>query len=71
MPAHFDIFRCEKEGGVLWQATAESLDSARSHVLMLQRSSPGEYVIFNIATGQKVVIGKAEPAGPTGKKSVA
>ena len=52
----FDIFRVETNGGLVWQAIAESLDVARLKVKMLMDEQPGDYIIRSQHTGHKIVV---------------
>ena len=54
----FDIFRIEPSGHVLWQGTQESFLTATKYVQRIAMSSPGQYLILNQTTGEKVVVGE-------------
>lgn len=54
----FDIFRVDSGGGVLWQGTQENFIRAKTHVQEVAVSSPGQYIILNQRTGEKVVLGQ-------------
>ena len=56
MNAPFDIFRTETNGGVLWIESAATLQDARARVQELGMRSPGEYLLLNQETGNKLVI---------------
>jgi hypothetical protein len=58
-----DIFIKMEDGTYLWKAAADSLELAKSTVERLASTSPGEYMIFNQATGNKLVVkdGLPEP----------
>jgi hypothetical protein len=56
MNALFDIFRTETNGGVLWIESAATLESAKARVQELGKRSPGEYLLLNQETGNKLVI---------------
>jgi hypothetical protein len=58
-----DIFIKTNDGSYLWKAAADSFELAKSTVQRLAASSPGEYMIFNQATGNKIVVkdGLPEP----------
>lgn len=47
MTAPFDIFRLESDDNILWLATANTLEGAKSRVQELSADSPGRYVVFN------------------------
>ena len=52
----FDIFQAETEGSVRWFEAAENLEGAKARVQELALRSPGEYIILNQKTGDKLVI---------------
>jgi hypothetical protein len=54
----FDIFRIEDGGHVLWQGTQESFLTAKNYIQRIAMSSPGQYIILNQITGEKVVVGE-------------
>lgn len=51
----FDLFKVEKDG-LRWIEVATDLDRAKTRAKMLAASSPGEYIIVNQKTGEKVSI---------------
>jgi hypothetical protein len=51
----FDIFRTDPEG-VLWIESAATLESAKECVQQLAMRSPGEYLLLNQVTGDKLTI---------------
>ncbi len=51
----FDIFKVESDGP-RWMEAAENLERAKARVKILATSSPGEYVIANQDTGEKISI---------------
>jgi hypothetical protein len=51
----FDIFKVES-GGVRWMEAAGDLERATARVKLLAASSPGEYIIVNQRTGEKISI---------------
>ena len=53
----FDIFKIQPCGQVRWQGTQESFLAAKKHIQKINLSSPGQYIILNQITGDKVVIG--------------
>jgi hypothetical protein len=55
MPRPLDIFKVEKDG-IVWKGTAENLEVAKLSVKMMVETSPGDYLIFSPATGDKTVI---------------
>src|ERR1700676_2853160 len=56
MVPSFDIFKIDLIRDVLWQDAAESLAAARVSIEKLATSSPGEYLIFDQKTGQRVLV---------------
>jgi len=52
----FDIFRTEIDDSVCWLESAATLEEAQARVQELARHSPGEYVVLNYKTGNKLVI---------------
>jgi hypothetical protein len=56
MPRPLDIFKLENDGSVVWKGTAENLEVAKLSVKGMAESSPGDYLIFSPATGDKTVI---------------
>ncbi|HEV3235410.1 MAG TPA: hypothetical protein VGZ25_00380, partial [Gemmataceae bacterium] len=56
MPRPLDIFKFEKDGSIVWKGTAENLEVAKLSVKMLAETSPGDYLIFSPATGEKTVV---------------
>jgi hypothetical protein len=58
-----DIFIKTEDGTYVWKATADSFELAKSKVEELAATSPGEYMIFNQSTGNKIVVkdGLPEP----------
>lgn len=55
MPRPLDIFKLEKDG-IVWKGTAENLEVAKLSVKAMVETSPGDYLIFSPATGDKTVI---------------
>ena len=51
----FDIFKVES-GGLRWMEVAVDLERAKARVKVLGASSPGEYIIHNHNTGEKISI---------------
>jgi hypothetical protein len=49
-----DIFKTDSDGGVLWRAAAEDFVSAKSCIEKLALSSPGEYLVLDQHTGNRV-----------------
>ena len=52
----FDLFKVEKDGNLRWIEVASDLDRAKARAKSLAASSPGEYLIVNQKTGEKVSI---------------
>jgi hypothetical protein len=55
MARPLDIFKLEKDG-VVWKGTAENLEVAKLSVKTMVETSPGDYLIFSTATGDKTII---------------
>ena len=51
----FDIFKVESSG-LRWMESVADLERARARVKVLAASSPGEYIILNQKTGEKISI---------------
>lgn len=58
----FDVFQKEAGGSVLWRAAARTLEEATAHVQQFAMSAPGEYVILEMRTGNKLVINSQTPS---------
>jgi hypothetical protein len=52
----FDIFKIHSIGGMLWRDAVESLVGVTVSIEKLTTSSPGEFVIFDQKTGQKIFV---------------
>jgi hypothetical protein len=52
----FDILKVENDGAVRWMEAAVHLGRAKARVKVLAASSPGEYIILNQNTGEKISI---------------
>jgi hypothetical protein len=59
----FDVFQKEPSGTVLWRAAARTMEEATAHVEKFAMSAPGEYVILDMRTGDKMVINSHGPNG--------
>jgi len=62
MPEPFDIFRIS-DGQPFWLKSASALEDAHAHIVQLATSRPGEYVIFNSKTGDKISVRTAGSSG--------
>jgi hypothetical protein len=51
----FDIFKAETDGA-RWIEPAIDLETAKSRVALVAKSSPGEYIILSQKTGPKISI---------------
>ena len=56
MTAQFDIFKSGHEGNALWVGIATDLESAKARVQALGKSKPGEYLILDQHTGNKIPV---------------
>jgi hypothetical protein len=52
----FEVFQREAGGSVLWRAAARTLEEATARVQQFAMGAPGEYVILDMRTGNKLVI---------------
>jgi len=51
-----DIFKTDSDGGVLWRGAPENLVAAEACIKKFAISSPGQYLVLNQHTGQRVLI---------------
>jgi len=58
-----DIFQVESGGSVRWLKTADDIEEAMARVQDLGLHSPGEYIVLDQQTGNKLVITAGEGAG--------
>jgi len=70
MVPSFDIFKIDLIGDVLWRDAAESLVAARVSIEKLATSSPGEYLIFDQKTGQRVFVTLPGASAKPGSQAV-
>ena len=59
MPPSLDIFKIDPGGRVLWRGAVESFVAAKARIQKLalsSLSSPGEYLILDQDTGQRVLV---------------
>jgi hypothetical protein len=56
-----DIFIKSEDGSYVWKAAADSFELAKSTVQRLATTAPGEYMIFNQTTGDKIVVKDGVP----------
>jgi hypothetical protein len=70
MPAPLDIFKIDPAGRVLWHGAVETFVAAKARIQNLalsSLSSPGEYLILDQDTGQRVLamlLGVSLQTGP-------
>jgi hypothetical protein len=62
MTMPFDIFRMDR-AGVRWLESAESVDHAKARIRELAVSFPGDFILLDQKTGNKVVISSERAAG--------
>jgi hypothetical protein len=55
MIAPFDLFKQYGEG-MLWFASAVTLEEAHSLIVARARTAPGQYIILSKKTGEKIVV---------------
>lgn len=57
MASQFDVFVSEPGGQVMWQGAVATMKDAEAMIKRLAQDSPDrEYLIFNMKTGQKLVV---------------
>jgi Protein of unknown function (DUF2934) len=56
MAPPLDIVRIDPDGRVLWCGAVESLVAAKARIQKLALSSPGEYLILDQDTGNRVLV---------------
>ena len=56
MSEPLDIFIKIENGTYVWKASVGSLEAAKSMVEQLAANAPGEYMIFNQQTSDKIVV---------------
>jgi hypothetical protein len=61
MKCKLDIFRSYPDGQCLWIKAVESIEEAKSQVISLAQSEPGNYFIFDTNTGCRYCHGFATP----------
>jgi hypothetical protein len=49
-----DIFKTHSDGSVLWRGAVESVEAAKARIETQALSSPGEYLILNQHTGDRI-----------------
>lgn len=59
----FDVFQKEANGSVLWRVAARTMEEATAHVQKFAMTAPGEYVILDVRTGNKMVIDSRAAGG--------
>jgi hypothetical protein len=64
--AAFDIFRAERNGSVLWIESAANSAEAKARVQELGMRSPGDYLLLNQKTGNKLAIRQDSVKGTPG-----
>jgi hypothetical protein len=66
LPSH-DIFKMYSDGSVRWRGAVESLEAAKARIQKLALSSPGEYLILNQHTGDRIRVASTSAVKmPTG-----
>jgi uncharacterized protein (AIM24 family) len=61
-----DIFKIDPGHGVLWRGAVKSLVAANARIRMLALSSPGEYLVLDEDTGQRILVNglRGVPSNP-------
>jgi hypothetical protein len=70
MVPSFDIFKIYSIGDVPWRDAVESLVGVRVSIEKFTTSSPGEYVIFDQKTGQKIFVALPGGSAKRGSQTV-
>ena len=55
-----DIFKTYSDGSLLWRGAVETFVAAKARIQTLALSSPGEYLILDQKTGQRVLLGSTQ-----------
>ena len=56
MLRQLDVFRIQAEGGVRWIGTVESMDAAKTLIKTESAKLPGDFLVVDLDTGDKVEI---------------
>lgn len=61
-----DIFKIDPGRGVLWRGAVKSLVAANARIQMLALFSPGDYLILDEDTGQRILVNglRGVPSNP-------
>ena len=51
-----DIFRVGPEGQFIWKGAANDPATAQDLIKTLMAAEPGDYIIFNLHTGDKMLV---------------
>jgi hypothetical protein len=65
--AAFDIFRAENNGSILWIGSAANEAEAKARIQEQGMGSPGDYLLLNQKTGNKLVIRQGGVNGTPGR----
>jgi len=65
-----DIFKIDSDGGVLWRGAVKSFAVAQARIQMLGLSSPGEYIILDEDSGQRLLCIAGHVSAQVGAESV-
>jgi len=57
LSAPFDIFKQQPDGNAYWVEAAQDLEAATARARALDEHFPGQYIIVDNTTGEKVFIG--------------
>ena len=52
----FDVFQIDDHGRVVWRGFVESLLAARATIQQLMQADPGDYLILDQSSGQRLVV---------------
>jgi hypothetical protein len=56
MISEYDIFRVDADGRPVWLAPALTLNDAKTRIQHLGATAPGDYIIFNQTTAEKITL---------------
>jgi hypothetical protein len=69
MSHSLDIFQADSDGRILWRGSADSLEAAKAWIQKLAASAPGEYLILDQHTGERVLVSPDSPQDAKAKFS--
>jgi hypothetical protein len=57
LSAPFDIFKQQSDGNTYWGERAEDVEAAKARPQVLAENFPGQYIVVDTTTGEKIFIG--------------